>query len=80
MDFTNFKNFDPTQFDVTKMVDITAALEQIEKNTKSAVDLIPDAKSREMASAISEASIKFARAQAEATKAYLEAVKKVIKA
>ena len=75
MDFTKL---DLSQFDVTKMLDASAAIEQIEKNAKTAIALIPDAKSREIAQTISTASIEFARAQAAAVKAYGEAVKKVV--
>jgi hypothetical protein len=75
MDFTKF---DLSQFDVTKMLDASVAIEQIEKNTKTAIAMIPDAKSREMVEAITTASIEFARAQAAAAKAFGEAVKKAV--
>jgi hypothetical protein len=76
MDFTKL---DLSQFDVTKLMDASAAIEQMEKNTKTAIAMIPDAKSREMVSAISEASIEFARAQTLAVKAYADAMKQAIK-
>ena len=76
MDFTKL---DLSQFDVTKLLDASVAIEQIEKNTKTAIAMIPDAKSRDMVTAISEASIEFARAQALAAKAYADAVKQAIK-
>jgi hypothetical protein len=76
MDFTKF---DLSQFDVTKMLDASMAIEQIEKNTKTAIAMIPDAKSREMVEAITTASIEFARSQAVAAKAYTDAVKQAIK-
>jgi len=76
MDFTKI---DLSQFDVTKLMDASAAIEQIEKNTKTAIAMIPDAKSREMVSVIAEASIEFARAQALAAKSYADAVKQAVK-
>ena len=76
MDFTKL---DLSQFDVTKMLDASVAIEQIEKNTKTAIAMIPDAKSREMVTVIAEASIEFARAQSVAAKAYTDAVKQAIK-
>jgi len=75
----NFTKFDLSQFDVTKLLDASAAIEQIEKNTRTAIDFIPDAKSREMAESITMAGIEFARAQAVAAKAYADAVKQAIK-
>ena len=76
MDFTKF---DLSQFDVTKIMDASAAIEQIERNTKTAIAYIPDAKSREMVQAITEASLEFARSQALAAKLYADAVKQAIK-
>jgi hypothetical protein len=76
MDFTKF---DLSQFDVTKMLDASMAIEQIEKNTRTAIAMIPDAKSREMAEAITTASIEFARSQALAAKLYADAVKQAVK-
>ena len=76
MDFTKF---DLSQFDVTKIMDASAAIEQIERNTKTAIGFIPDAKSREMVEAITMASIEFARSQALAAKLYADAVKQAVK-
>jgi len=76
MDFTKF---DLSQFDVTKMLDASMAIEQIEKNTRTAIAMIPDAKSREMVEAITMASIEFARSQALAAKLYADAVKQAVK-
>ena len=76
MDFTKF---DFSQFDVTKIMDASAAIEQIERNTKTAIGFIPDAKSRELVQTITEASIEFARAQAIAAKSYVDAVKQAVK-
>jgi len=76
MDFTKF---DFSKFDVTKLMDADAVIDQIEKSNQTALGLITDAKSREIAQTISTASIEFARAQAPAAvKAYCEAVKKVV--
>ena len=76
MDFTKF---DLSQFDVTKMLDASQAIEQIEKNTKTAIAMIPDTRSREMVEAITAASLEFARSQALAAKLYTDAVKQAIK-
>jgi hypothetical protein len=76
MDFTKF---DLSQFDVTKVLDASVAIEQIEKNTKTAIAMIPDARSRELVEAITTASIEFARSQALAAKLYADAVKQAIK-
>ena len=76
MDFTKL---DLSQFDVTKMLDASVAIEQIEKNTKTAIAMIPDTKSREMVEAIAMASIEFARSQALAAKLYADTVKQAIK-
>ena len=63
---------------VTGLFDVDSALEQIEKNTKLATDLILDKKSREITQAITQAGMAFARAQAQATQAYGEAVKQAL--
>ena len=76
MDFTKL---DLSQFDVSKMLDASQAIEQIEKNTKPAIAMIPDARSREMVEAITAASLEFARSQALAAKLYADAVKQAIK-
>ena len=76
MDFTKL---DLGQFDVTKMLDASQAIEQIEKNTKTAIAMIPDTRSREMVEAITAASLEFARSQALAAKLYADAVKQAIK-
>ena len=76
MDFTKF---DFSQFDMTKIMDASAAIEQIERNTKTAIGFIPDAKSREMVQAITDASLEFARSQALASKLYADAVKQAVK-
>ena len=77
MDFTKI---DLSKFDISKLMDADAMLDQIEKNNKTALAYITDAKSREIAQTISTASIEFARAQAAAVKAYGEAVKKAVQA
>jgi hypothetical protein len=77
MDFTKL---DLSKFDVSKLMDADTVIDQIEKNSHTALGFITDAKSREIAQTISTASIEFARAQAAAVKAYHEAVKKVVQA
>jgi hypothetical protein len=76
MDFTKF---DLSQFDVTKMLDASIAIEQIEKNTRTAIAMIPETKSREMVEAITTASLEFARSQALAAKLYTDSVKQAIR-
>jgi hypothetical protein len=70
--------FDFSQFDFSKFMDASATINQMEKSTKSAIDLIPDAKTRDVVETVSMASIEFARAQALAAKAYGDAVKAAI--
>jgi hypothetical protein len=77
MDFTKI---DFSKFDMTKLMDADSMIDQIEKNTHTALGYITDAKSREIAQTISTASIEFARAQAAAARAYGEAVKKAVQA
>lgn len=76
MDFTKF---DFSRFDVTKLLDASVAIEHMEKNTKSVIAFMPDAKSRELVGAITEASMEFARSQTLAAKLYTDAVKQAIK-
>ena len=75
MDFTKI---DFAKFDMTKLMDADAVIDQIEKNTKTALGYITDTKSREIAQTFSTAGIDFARAQAAAVKAYGEAVKRAV--
>ena len=70
--------FDFAQFDVARLLDVGAALDQIEKSTQSAVNMIPDAKTRDMVTALSEANMELVRLQAAAVKSYAEAVKRAI--
>ena len=75
MDFTKI---DFAKFDPAKLFDVDAAIAKMEENTKTATGYITDAKARELAETISAASFEFARAQAEAARAFGEAVKKAI--
>jgi hypothetical protein len=77
MDFTKI---DFTKFDAAKLFDVTTALDQIENNSKTALGYIPDAKSRDIAQNLVEASMEFARAQAQAAKKFTESVKSVVTA
>jgi hypothetical protein len=77
MDFTKI---DFTKFDAAKLFDVTAALDQIENNSKTALGYIPDAKSRDIAQNLVEASMEFARAQAQAAQKFAESVKSVVTA
>jgi hypothetical protein len=72
MDFTKV---DFTKFDAAKLFDVTNALDQIESNTKTALGYIPDAKSRDIAQVLVEASMNFAREQAQAAQKFAESVK-----
>lgn len=76
MDFTKF-NFN--QFDVSNLLDASQAIEHMEKNTKSVIAFLPDAKSREFVTAITAASMEFARSQTLAAKLYADAMKQAIK-
>ena len=69
---------DFAKFDVAKMFDVDAAIEQMEKNSKTALALITDKKAKDIAETITSASFEFARAQAAAAKSFGEAVKKAI--
>jgi hypothetical protein len=59
-------------------MDASATINQMEKSTKSAIDLIPDAKTRDVVETISMASIEFARAQALAAKTFGETIKSIV--
>lgn len=75
MDFTKI---DFSKFDPAKLFDVDAAIAKMEENTRAATAYITDSKARELAETISAASFEFARAQAEAAKAFGEAVKKAV--
>ena len=75
MDFTKV---DFTKFDVTKMFDVEAALDQVQSTTKTALNYIPDAKSRAAAQTMIDASIDLMRAQNLAMQKFAESVKAVV--
>jgi hypothetical protein len=75
MDFTKI---DFSKFDPAKMFDVDAAIAQMEENSKKALELITDPKAKSLAETVTAASFEFARAQAAATKAFGEAVKKAV--
>ena len=75
MDFTKI---DFSKFDAAKLFDADKMLAEVEKNTKTAIGYITDAKAKAAAEAVAEASMEFARAQNAAVKAYAEAVRKAI--
>lgn len=68
---------DATKFDFTKFFDPIAAIEQAEKNTKSCTGFITDSTARTATESLTDAGFQFARAQATATQAFGEAIKKV---
>jgi hypothetical protein len=75
MDFTKI---DFAKFDPAKLFDVDAVIKQMEDNTKTATAMITDKKARDIAETVSAASFAFAKAQAEAARAFGEAVKKAI--
>lgn len=75
MDFTKI---DFSKFDAAKLFDADKVLAEVEKNTKTAIGYITDAKAKSVAQSIADASIEFARAQNAAAKAYADAMKKVL--
>jgi hypothetical protein len=75
MDYTKI---DFTKFDVTKMLDADAALDQMQNNARTALGYVTDARSRDMAQSIVDASIAFSRAQIQATQQFVQAMKSVM--
>jgi len=75
MDFTKI---DFSKFDVAKMFDVDAAITQMKEANAKALDLITDKKARSMVETVSAANFAFIKAQADAAKAFGEAVKKAI--
>lgn len=75
MDFTKI---DFAKLDPAKLFDVDAVIRQMEDNTKTATALITDKKARDIAESVTAASFAFARAQAEAARAFGEAVKRAI--
>jgi hypothetical protein len=75
MDYTKI---DFTKFDVTKMLDADAALDQMQNNARTALGYVTDARSRDMAQSIVDASIAFSRAQIQATQQFVQAMKSAI--
>ena len=75
MDFTKI---DFSKFDAAKLFDADAMLKEVEKNTKTAIGYITDAKAKAVAQSVADASIEFAKAQNAAVKAYAEAVRKAV--
>lgn len=66
---------DFTRFDPARMFDAEAALDQIHNNSRTALGYVTDARSRDIAQTMVDASIQFARAQVQATQAFAESVK-----
>ena len=69
---------DFTKFDPAQIFDVEAALDQMQNNSRTALGYVPDARSRDMAQTIINASISFARAQIQAAQAFAESVKSVM--
>ncbi len=74
----DFAKIDFAKIDPAKLFDVDAVITQMETNAKSATALITDKKARELAETVSAASFAFAKAQADAAKAFGEAVKKAL--
>ena len=69
---------DFTKFDMTKMFDVDAALDQVQNTTKTALNYIPDVKSRAAVQTMMDASIELMRAQNLAMQKFAESVKAVV--
>lgn len=70
---------DFTKFDPARMFDVEAALDQIQNNSRTALNYVTDSRSRAVAQTIVDASIAFARAQVQAAQAFAESMKSVTK-
>ena len=70
---------DFTKFDPVRIFDVHATLDQMQNNSRTALNYVTDARSRDMAQTIVDASIAFARAQVEAAQAFAESIKSVAK-
>lgn len=69
---------DFTKFDVARLFDADAALDQIQTNSNTALNYITDARSRAIAQIVVDANIELARAQAQAIQKFAETVKSAV--
>lgn len=71
-----FQDF--TKFDVTKAFDASKVFSALETTTKQALGYIPDAKQREIAESVAQASIELARVQNQAVMDFAAAVQSAV--
>ena len=69
---------DLTKFDVTKAFDASKMFSALETSTKQALGYIPDAKQREIAESVAQASIELARVQNQAVVDFAAAVQAAV--
>ena len=69
---------DLTKFDVTKAFDASKVFAAVETSTKQALGYIPDAKQREVAETVAQASIELAKAQNQAVIDFAAAVQAAV--
>ena len=69
---------DITKFDVTKAFDASKVFSALETTTKQALGYIPDAKQREIAESVAQASIELARVQNQAVMDFAAAVQAAV--
>jgi intracellular sulfur oxidation DsrE/DsrF family protein len=69
---------DLTRFDVTKAFDASKVFAAVETSTKQALGYIPDAKQREVAETVAQASIDLAKAQNQAVMDFAAAVQAAV--
>jgi hypothetical protein len=69
---------DFTKFDPARMFDVEAVLDQVHNNSRTALGYVTDARSRDTAQTMVDASIAFARAQVQAAQAFTESMKSVM--
>ena len=69
---------DLTKFDVTKAFDASKMFSAVETSTKQALGYIPDAKQREVAETVAQASIELAKAQNQAVMDFAAAVQAAV--
>ena len=69
---------DLTKFDVTKAFDASKMFSALETSTKQALGYIPDAKQREVAETVAQASIELAKAQNQAVIDFAAAVQAAV--
>ena len=69
---------DFTKFDPVRIFDVHATLDQMQNNSRTALNYVTDARSRDMAQTIVDASIAFSRAQIQATQQFVQTMRSAI--